>query len=92
MGITAKHIIVKGKVQGVFYRKFTKQKALELGVYGWVKNAANGDVEIFAQGNEASIEQLAAWCWQGSPKSVVESVEMEDAQPEAGITEFSIRH
>lgn len=92
MSIIAKHITVKGEVQGVFYRKFTKEKAIELDIKGWVKNAYNGDVEIFAQGNADAIEQLAKWCWQGSPKSEVRDVEIKHARPEPGITEFFIQH
>lgn len=92
MSTIAKFIIVKGKVQGVFYRKFTKQKAIELGVKGWVKNSNNGDVEIFAQGDEDTVEQLIAWCWQGSPKANVENVILKDARPVAGTREFSIEH
>ena len=92
MSTTTKHIIVKGKVQGVFYRKFAKQKAIALDIKGWVKNAENGDVEIFAQGSKDAIEQMAKWCWQGSPKAEVKDVEIKDAQPEAGITDFSVRH
>lgn len=92
MSTTAKHIIVKGKVQGVFYRKFTKQKAIELGLKGWVKNTDNGDVEILAQGNKEAVEQLSEWCRQGSPKAEVKDVEVKDIEPDPGLERFSIQH
>ena len=88
----AKHIIVKGKVQGVFFRKHTKQKAEELSLSGWVKNTNNDDVEIFAQGNKNEIEQLINWCWQGSPKANVENVATNDAEPDINLAGFYIHH
>ncbi len=88
----AKHIIVKGKVQGVFFRKYTRQRAVELNIYGWVKNTENGDVEIFAQGNKDEIEQLINWCRQGSPKANVENVAANDAEPDIGLAGFYIHH
>ena len=92
MSIIAKHIIVKGKVQGVFFRKYTQQKAVELSLKGWVKNRHDGNVEIFAQGDEEMIKQLLAWCWQGSPKSNVEAVESHDAGTNMQLNSFSVRY
>lgn len=58
-------IIVKGKVQGVSYRYYTKKKAEQLNIKGYVKNLDNGDVEIVAQGE--NIERLKEWCKEGPP-------------------------
>ncbi|WP_378186844.1 acylphosphatase [Aquimarina sp. W85] len=55
-------IIVSGKVQGVWYRKSTLEKANELTIYGFVKNLANGSVYIEAEGSEEQLAQLLAWC------------------------------
>jgi|APSaa5957512622_1039677.scaffolds.fasta_scaffold158134_1 acylphosphatase len=68
------HIIVKGKVQGVYFREFTKRKALSLGLNGTVKNLPNGSVEIFAGGDKDRLEELKEWCWEGSPYSRVDAV------------------
>lgn len=68
------HIIVKGKVQGVYFREFTKRKALSLGLKGTVKNLSDGSVEIFAGGDEDRLEELKEWCWEGSPYSRVDAV------------------
>jgi len=70
------HIIVKGLVQGVYYRVTTKQKADSLDLSGWVKNLPDGDVEVVVEGNKEKIEQLIDWCWQGPPGAKVDGVEV----------------
>lgn len=92
MGVTAKHIIVKGKVQGVFFRKYAKQKATELGLNGWAKNTVSGDVEIFVQGNKEAVNIFLEWCGQGSPRSNVEKVESRDAATETNLSNFSVHY
>ena len=92
MGVTAKHIIVKGKVQGVFFRKYAKQKATELGLSGWVKNTISGDVEMFAQGNKEAVIELLEWCRQGSPAANVEKVESRDAAADTNLSNFSVHY
>ena len=73
-------IIVRGRVQGVFYRASTKQKARELGVNGTVKNQSDGSVIIEATGNENAVNSLISWCKQGPELARVRSVEVEDTQ------------
>jgi acylphosphatase len=92
MNLTAKHILVKGKVQGVFFRKYVKQKANDLNITGWVKNTEQGNVEIFAQANNDAIEKLIAWCRHGPPKAIVEGVEIKDAAIDNSIRNFSIEY
>ena len=65
-------ISVKGKVQGVFFRATTKAKADELGITGFVRNQPDKSVYIEAEGNDASIDELIAWCKQGPPLAHVE--------------------
>ena len=67
-------IIVKGKVQGVYFREFTKRKALSLGLKGTVRNLSDGSVEIFAGGKSDRLEELKEWVWEGSPYSRVDAV------------------
>jgi acylphosphatase len=90
MNITAKHIVVKGKVQGVFFRKHAKQKAQELSITGWVRNTDNGNVEILAQGAEDAMAQFIQWCKDGSPKAEVSDVEVNQAWPNPNLKDFSI--
>lgn len=70
-------ITVTGKVQGVFYRQSTKEKAIELNISGIVRNLPNGDVQIIATGDSDNLNALAEWCWQGPRKAVVTSVQFE---------------
>lgn len=69
------NIIVKGKVQGVFYRKATKAVADQLGVRGFVKNEPNGDVYIEAEADDTIIEMFIDWCNEGPEDAQVTSVE-----------------
>ncbi|MGI9545460.1 MAG: acylphosphatase, partial [Cyclobacteriaceae bacterium] len=56
------NITVQGRVQGVFYRASTKQKALELGLVGWVCNRSDGSVYLEAEGSKEQLNTLLAWC------------------------------
>lgn len=67
-------LLIKGGVQGVFYRVSAKETADELGVKGWVKNTENGDVEVIASGTNDAIQAFIAWCWKGPAKAKVETV------------------
>lgn len=67
-------ITVSGKVQGVFYRQSTKEKALTLDITGSVMNKKNGDVEIIATGSKEKLDELVDWCRQGPPKAVVKNI------------------
>ena len=76
------HIIIKGHVQGVFFRTETKQKADELGVSGWVKNCDDGSVEIFSQGTEEALKILEEWCRKGPASAEVQNVRRKDCTSE----------
>jgi len=71
-------ITVSGRVQGVFYRQSTREKARELGISGNVKNLADGTVYIIATGTRDQLDQLIEWCKKGPPKAVVSAVETKD--------------
>lgn len=74
MGIKQIRIIVKGRVQGVFFRNYTKEYALSLKIQGKVRNLKNGDVEILAKGDSNQIDDLIKWAHKGSPLSKVEEL------------------
>lgn len=80
---------VKGKVQGVFFRARTKDRADELGVNGWVRNTEDGDVEVLAQGSPERVNQLESWCRQGPSRAKVVSLERSDRESEE-FTSFNI--
>lgn len=79
----ARRIVVKGKVQGVFFRAWTIEQATELGLDGWVRNRIDGSVEALAAGPADKVEELIARCHKGSPPSRVDRVIVEDTP---GIT------
>ena len=68
---------VRGKVQGVYYRKSAKLKADELQLFGWIRNEADGSVYIEVEGNENALTQFTDWCRQGSAHAIVEQVKIE---------------
>jgi acylphosphatase len=68
-------IIVRGRVQGVWFRGSARDEARRLGLSGWARNRADGAVEILAQGAPAAIERLVEWCHEGPPLARVKSVE-----------------
>jgi acylphosphatase len=71
-------ILIKGKVQGVYYRNYTQEFALNLGIKGKVRNLKNGDVEIFAQGAKEQLDSLINWTKKGSPLSKVTDVSFDE--------------
>lgn len=82
---------LRGLVQGVYYRKYTKAKANELKLSGWVRNRLDGSVETCAQGTEAALKDFKAWLWQGSPASAVGSVEETEITSSESFQNFTIR-
>lgn len=70
------HLVIKGKVQGVFYRASTKKKAEELGITGWVQNTEEGDVEVVANGSQDALDTFIKWCHEGPSRAQVTGVEV----------------
>ena len=73
-------ITVRGKVQGVWFRKYTQDKAMELQLTGSVRNTDEGDVAIVATGTSDQLTDFIEWCWMGSPKSKVTAVITSDLE------------
>ena len=92
--IRSVHIIVKGKVQGVFYRASAQKRAQELGVKGWVKNNPDGSVEALLESEASKIDELLIWCKKGPSHAIVESVTILSNQSISTYTKsnFEIRH
>jgi len=84
------HVFVSGRVQGVYYRASTRDKAREEGVDGWVKNLDDGRVEAVFEGPKRAVDAMTEWCETGSRAANVRSVEVTTAEP-AGIEGFEIR-
>ena len=77
-----------GRVQGVAFRASTVEQARGHGVTGWVRNLADGSVELEAQGDEARVSALLAWCAHGPPAARVTGVKADDREIIAGEREF----
>lgn len=74
------NITVKGKVQGVFYRKSTKAVADQLGVRGFVLNESNGDVYMEAEADNATLDMFLDWCSEGPEDAQVTAVESHEGE------------
>jgi acylphosphatase len=86
------HVIVSGKVQGVFFRAETQREALRLGVRGWVRNRPEGTVEAIFEGDTRIVEKAIEWCWKGSPMARVADVKVQMQDYTAEFVDFSIAH
>jgi DNA ligase D-like protein (predicted 3'-phosphoesterase) len=82
--------IVRGQVQGVFFREATVARAGELGVLGWVRNGDDGTVQVHAEGPGQAVDELIAFLEDGPPAARVEAVEVEPAKVE-GHEQFAVR-
>jgi acylphosphatase len=80
--VKAVRLVVRGRVQGVFYRDWTVQIAGELGVSGWVRNCADGTVEALVQGDEAAVEAMIAHMKSGPPAARVDRIDRNDGEAE----------
>ena len=68
------HLIIEGRVQGVWFRDSTRREATRLGLYGWVKNRFDGGVELVAEGSREQVQELVQWCHHGPPVARVTKV------------------
>ncbi len=75
--IETRKFTISGQVQGVFYRKYTRLKAIELEIKGNVRNIENGDVQVFGTGSTKNLNVFAEWLKEGSPMSKVKTVDFE---------------
>lgn len=86
------HLLISGRVQGVFYRSFTEDIAHSLGLKGWVKNCSDGKVETIFEGKKKDIEKAISLCYKGPPAARVSNIDVrwEDFKGEFDI--FSTRY
>lgn len=75
-----KHILVFGKVQGVWFRVFTSERAKELELSGWVRNLTNGSVEILVKGHDLKIKEFISKIKKGPEAAHVKSLTIKDAK------------
>ena len=89
VGRSAVRVRIRGRVQGVFFRAWLGDRAVTLGLAGWVRNRRDGSVEAFFMGAPAAIEAAVASCHQGPPLADVRAVETAPAtaEPSAGFSQ-----
>ncbi|HET6534757.1 MAG TPA: acylphosphatase [Sphingomicrobium sp.] len=87
----ARRVRVTGRVQGVFFRAWTRDEAQSLGVTGWVRNCSDGSVEAQLEGDPEAIDELLDLIREGPPDARVDNLSVEEADPE-GLGSFEIRH
>jgi acylphosphatase len=75
MALKQLQLIIRGRVQGVYFRASTQREARRLGLSGWVKNRTDGGLEILAEGEEASIRELYSWAQKGPSAARVDRVD-----------------
>jgi len=85
------HIKIKGKVQGVWFRKYTLEKANRLNLLGFVQNKTDGSVYVEVEGNNTVLKDFVSWLHKGSPLSKVDSVEILEEQNCKGFEKFEIK-
>jgi acylphosphatase len=74
------HLIIEGRVQGVFFRDTTRREAVGLDLRGWVKNRFDGSVEVVAEGPRDAVENLVQWCHHGPSYAQVTGVNRIDEE------------
>ena len=90
-GSVACQVVVRGRVQGVFFRASTQERASSLGVVGWVRNTADGSVEAWFEGSSAAVEQLLGWVRAGGPPAAeVDDLDVSTREP-GGHRRFEVR-
>lgn len=87
----ARHVTVTGRVQGVFFRAWTREQADALGLAGWVRNTPDGHVEAHVEGDEAAVEQMIERLRGGPPSARVEDLRTWDVEP-CDFDGFEVRH
>ena len=86
------HVLISGRVQGVFYRANTKKMADKLGVKGWIRNLPDGRVEAVFEGDKDAIKKLISWCWIGPAGAKVTNIEVEWEEYLGEYSSFDVLH
>jgi acylphosphatase len=90
MAAVRRRVVVRGNVQGVFFRDSTEKEAGSRGVSGWVRNREDGAVEAVFEGGPDAVEALVEFCRSGPSRADVEDVDVSEEEPE-GLDSFEVR-
>ncbi len=86
------HVLISGRVQGVWFRASTKQKAEQLGIKGWVRNTSDGCVEAVFEGQEELVREIIEWCYHGPPMAKVSNVEVKTKESKDSFDRFYVKY
>lgn len=90
MANIARHVRIYGRVQGVFFRVWTRERAEDLGVAGWVRNCPDGRVEAHLEGEQSAVEQMIDTMRRGPPSATVDDLRIWDVET-CGFDGFEVR-
>ena len=85
-------LLIRGRVQGVFFRQAARLEASRLGVTGWIRNCPNGEVKAAAEGPRDRVGEFIAWCKIGPPHAEVDEVEIQESAATGEFTAFRVEH
>jgi acylphosphatase len=85
-----RRVLVAGRVQGVWFRESCRDQAQAVGVGGWVRNLADGQVEVLLEGSPGAVDEVLAWCRRGPRRARVDRVDVVDEAP-VGEQVFRVR-
>lgn len=86
------HVIIEGRVQGVFFRYHTQEMAIRLGLKGWVKNRRDGRVEALFEGDKEKVDQMVQWCERGPSEARVTKVLLNWEDHTGEVDDFTINY
>ena len=84
------HVVIEGRVQGVLFRHHTRQRAVRLGLKGWVRNCMDGTVEAVFEGDREKLDQMIEWCHRGPSQARVTSIHQRWDEYRGEFKDFSI--
>ena len=91
MSVSAVHAVAHGRVQGVGFRFFVREHASRFGLNGWVRNCADGTVELYVEGDDASVREFLKEVEKGPSFGRVSDLEVDWTEPENEYTSFNIK-
>jgi acylphosphatase len=86
------HAIIRGRVQGVFFRMETVRAAQRIGVSGWVRNLRDGTVEAVFEGDKTRIDAILSWCKEGPPHAHVTDVKVDFEEYTGEFKRFEVTY
>ena len=85
-------LMIKGYVQGVFFRAYAETEAKKHSLKGWVRNTADGSVEIIAEGERKDLDRMSEWCHHGPPSARVTEVKVNFEPPTGEFKTFTVKY